>query len=108
MNIADVFIIPSMLLTQEVRQRMKANAIEINMESFLSDVEDDNMGDPIGSDVEAEDNECGKNGDDECRIYGQNVPFLDINVTNTTTEGKREVDGILWEKILTSINQWKR
>eukprot|EP00957_Ditylum_brightwellii_P173922 13240439-Ditylum_brightwellii.AAC.1 len=73
MNIADVFIIPSMLLAQEVvRQRMRTKANEINMESFLSKVEDDNIGDPIGSDVEVEDDECGENGDDACRICCQN------------------------------------
>eukprot|EP00957_Ditylum_brightwellii_P164261 12505426-Ditylum_brightwellii.AAC.1 len=62
------------------------------MESFLSKVEDDNIGDPISSDVEAEDDECGENGDDACRFFCQNVPHLDRNVTNTTTEGKGEVD----------------
>eukprot|EP00957_Ditylum_brightwellii_P159609 12149835-Ditylum_brightwellii.AAC.1 len=72
MNIADVFIIPSMLLAHKVRQRMKTKANEINMESFLSEVEDDNIGDPIGSDVDAEDDECGENGDDACRICCQN------------------------------------
>eukprot|EP00957_Ditylum_brightwellii_P202516 15330521-Ditylum_brightwellii.AAC.1 len=100
MNIADPFIIPSMLLAQEVRQRMKSKANEINMVSFLSELEDDNVGDPIGSDVEAEDDECGGNGDDACKICCQNVPCLDRHVTNATTEGKEEVDGIFWGKIV--------
>eukprot|EP00957_Ditylum_brightwellii_P101882 7765409-Ditylum_brightwellii.AAC.1 len=108
MNIADVFIIPSMLLVQEVRQRMEVNATERNMESFLSDVEDDNMGNPIGSDVEADEDECGESEDDECRIHCQNVPCLNRNVIDTNTEGKGEVDGALWKKILTSMNQLKK
>eukprot|EP00957_Ditylum_brightwellii_P108088 8246077-Ditylum_brightwellii.AAC.1 len=62
---------------------MKAKAIEINMDSFLSKEEDDSIGDPIGSDVEAEDDGCGENRDDACRICCQNVPCLDRNVTNT-------------------------
>eukprot|EP00957_Ditylum_brightwellii_P139285 10614994-Ditylum_brightwellii.AAC.1 len=62
------------------------------MESFLSKVEDNNIGDPIDSDVEAEDDEFGKNGDDACRICCQNVPCLDRNLTNATTGGKGEVD----------------
>eukprot|EP00957_Ditylum_brightwellii_P187540 14282032-Ditylum_brightwellii.AAC.1 len=67
---------------------MEANATERNMESFLSDVEDDNMEDPIGSDIEAEEDECGESGDDECRNHCQNAPCLNRNVTDTTTEGK--------------------
>eukprot|EP00957_Ditylum_brightwellii_P122683 9356144-Ditylum_brightwellii.AAC.1 len=62
------------------------------MESFLSEVEDENIGDPICSDVEAEDDECGENGDNSCRIHCQNMPCLNRNVTNTTTKGKGEVD----------------
>ena len=68
MNIADVFLIPSMLLAQEVRQKMKNEANMMNMTPFLSEVEDDNIGDPIGSDVEAEDDECIEDKDDACQI----------------------------------------
>jgi hypothetical protein len=68
MNIADVFLIPSMLLAQEVRQKMKTEANMMNMASFLSEVEDDKIGDPIGSDIEAKDDECIEDEDDACRI----------------------------------------
>eukprot|EP00957_Ditylum_brightwellii_P079748 6063489-Ditylum_brightwellii.AAC.1 len=59
MNIADVFIISSMLLAQEMRQRMEANGTDGNIEYFLNDVEDNNMGNPLGSDIEVEEDECG-------------------------------------------------
>eukprot|EP00957_Ditylum_brightwellii_P043123 3267394-Ditylum_brightwellii.AAC.1 len=70
---------------------IEVNSTEINMESFLSNVEDDNMGDLIGSDIETKEDECGGSGDDECRNCCQNVLYLNRNVTDTTTEGKGDV-----------------
>eukprot|EP00957_Ditylum_brightwellii_P163630 12458597-Ditylum_brightwellii.AAC.1 len=65
MNIADVFVIPSMLLAQEVRQQIETNDTDENMKSFFNDAENDSMGDPLGSGIEVGDDECGENGDNE-------------------------------------------
>eukprot|EP00957_Ditylum_brightwellii_P181130 13797572-Ditylum_brightwellii.AAC.1 len=67
---------------------MEANDTEINILPFLRDVEDDNMGYPIGSDIEAEEDECGENGD-ECKICCQNLPSLKRNVADTKTKERR-------------------
>eukprot|EP00957_Ditylum_brightwellii_P210637 15365207-Ditylum_brightwellii.AAC.1 len=73
MNNADVFIILSMLLAPEVRQRVEANDNDGNIESFFTAMEDDNMGDLLSSDIEVDEDECGENGDDEYKIHCQNV-----------------------------------
>eukprot|EP00957_Ditylum_brightwellii_P159365 12130852-Ditylum_brightwellii.AAC.1 len=65
MNIADVLIIPLILLVKDVKQRVEANQNPESIEPFFTAVEDDNMGDPLGSDIEVDEDECGEDGVDE-------------------------------------------
>eukprot|EP00957_Ditylum_brightwellii_P131354 10017769-Ditylum_brightwellii.AAC.1 len=88
----------SNLLT-DVKQSIEANQNPGSIESFFITVENDNMEDPLCSDIEVNEDECGEDGDDECKICCQNVFCFQKNITDTNAEGKEEVDGLMWENI---------